>query len=195
MSSEASPPRTPLLNRLPRERRDQLIVAGRQLRGIFGRVRFQRVFDEHLPLFEWLAAAGATAAMIGELLAEVGIAREDGTPLPPGTVSSGLSRARERAPRLSPAPLRAPATAGIGVQPRAATGRAVQSPAATGMSLQATASRQPGSSFDPPRARQRCDNPLRPSPNRPAGPDLSTETRDAVARLEALRSENDGESS
>ena len=120
----------PLLDRLPRPQRDALIGIGRQGRGLFGRA-FQRVFDENLPIFEFLAAQGATAAVIGRLLAEVGIARANGTALPEGTVTSALSRARERAARACA--LRAPAATGRDMQPDAGDCRAMQASAEVGI--------------------------------------------------------------
>src|SRR4051812_49033267 len=111
--STGTPPRAriPMIDRLPQDRRNEMIMIGREARCRFG-YAFQEVFDHHLALFDYLAARGATAVMIGRMLSEVGIAREDGTPLPPGTVSSALSRARERAGQRPDQPLPAPAVSG-----------------------------------------------------------------------------------
>ncbi|UQR64594.1 hypothetical protein LRP30_04630 [Bradyrhizobium sp. C-145] len=99
MSRVPSRPTGRLLDRLPPEPRQRLLQLGSEGRGVFGVACFQSIFEAHFSLFEYLATAGATAVMIGQLLAEAGITREDGTPLPAGTVSSALSRARERAAR------------------------------------------------------------------------------------------------
>jgi hypothetical protein len=72
------------LDRLPGPERDALIGIGRRGRGLFGRARFQRIFDDNLTMFEHLAAQGATAAIIGQLLAAVGLVRDDGTAVPVG---------------------------------------------------------------------------------------------------------------
>jgi hypothetical protein len=182
-----SPIQKGLLDRLPRERRDELILIGRKGLGLFGCGHFQRVFEEHLEAFEYLAAQGATATMIGELLAAVGIAREDGTALPAGTVSSALSRARrDRALRASHPPavacmlLQAPAGPGNALQHRVGNpGAAGQARAGPALS----ASSAPGLTRSLPR--------IRPSPNASAGTGLPTATRRAAALLEQLRSKND----
>lgn len=179
-----------LLDRLPRKERDRLILIGRQGRGIFDRFDFQSIVETDLDLFEYLVDAGATATMIGQLLAEVGIVRADGSPLPPGTISSALSRARERSARVNPTPTHAAAGDRMDMQPPAASGRALQPHAAIGMPLHGPASHLP-SSPGPPRASQRRDSPIRPPPNGPAGLDLPVQTRRAAALLESLRSNED----
>jgi hypothetical protein len=179
-----------LLDRLPRKERDRLILIGRQGRGIFERFDFQRIVETDLNLFEYLVDAGATATMIGQLLAEVGIVRADRSPLPPGTVSSALSRARERSARVNPAPIHAAAGGGMHMLPPAASGRAPQANAAIGMPLQGPAAPLPGSP-GPPHTSERRDSPIRPPPNGPAGLDLPVQTRRAAALLESLRSNED----
>lgn len=84
-SDEQSAPRPTgrLLDRLPPEPRQHLLLIGSEGRGVFGAACFQSIFEAHISLFEYLAAAAATAVMTGRLLAEVGITRKDGTPLPP----------------------------------------------------------------------------------------------------------------
>ena len=180
----------PLLDRLPRPQRDALIGIGRRGRGLFGRA-FQRVFDENLPIFEFLAAQGATAAVIGRLLAEVGIVRADGTALPEGTVTSALSRARERAGR-APA-LHAPASDRQGMQPDAGDCRAMQASAGVGIRPPNPGRAQSHPPFDPqPHRPPRGDHLLRPAPTQPtAGFGLPEHTRRAAALLEDLRSEKD----
>lgn len=93
-------PSTPLLARLPAPMQAQLREIGSAARDLFGELRdIQEIIDAHVAFLDALAGAGATHAMLVRLLAEVGIARPDGTPLPIGTLSGGLSRARRRSPR------------------------------------------------------------------------------------------------
>lgn len=186
MSRVPSRPTGRLLDRLPPEPRQRLMQIGSEGRGVFGLTRFQSIFEGHLGLFEYLATAGATAVMIGQLLAEVGIAREDGTPLPPGTVSSALSRARERAART---PVLRQSTAGSGMD--------MQAPAEPCNQLQDTAA--PGRTWplDDTLVQNapvpvRATSSFRPSPNgSPGGFGLPAETRRAAARLAEIRSLND----
>ncbi|MBB4366771.1 hypothetical protein GGD65_007845 [Bradyrhizobium sp. CIR18] len=155
----------PLIDRLPQDRRNELITIGREALCRFG-YAYQQVFDDHLALFDYLAARGATAVMIGRMLAEVGIAREDGSPLPPGTVSSALSRARERAaPRLD-APLHAPAAFGRDMQVPTRPGNALQYPADRRSEAGFPSSFQ-GRSASPQPASPHFPE-IRPSPNSPA---------------------------
>jgi len=164
-----------LIDRLPQERRNELIMIGREALARFGYV-FQDVFDGHLALFDYLAARGATAVMIGRMLAEVGIAREDGTPLPAGTVSSALSRARERAARRPDATLHAPAASGMDMQVPAMAGREAGFPTPL-----------PERSASPPPAAPHLAD-IRPSPNSPATTQVPAVTRRSAALLETLRS-------
>lgn len=124
--SAATPPHAgrPLIDRLSEDKRNELIAIGREALRRFG-YAYQQVFDDHLQIFTFLAARGATATMIGQMLAEVGIARKNGSALPAGTVSSALSRARERAQQRG-APLHIPAQPGMAVQVAASTGAAAQ---------------------------------------------------------------------
>jgi hypothetical protein len=177
------------LDRLPGAERDALIGIGRRGRGLFGRARFQRIFDENLTMFEHLAGLGATAAIISQLLEAVGIVRDDGTALPEGTVSSALSRARERAGRGAAPALLTPA----------GTGREMQAVAGDRRSLQANAGGTIGPavqpslpSFNIQAAPVRGDHRFRPTPKEPAaGSGLPEHTRRAAALLEDLRSEQD----
>ena len=57
----------------------------------------QWVVDRHLPRFEALIAAGVDHAHLSALLAEVGITDHLGRPLPIGTLSSAIHRARLKA--------------------------------------------------------------------------------------------------
>lgn len=87
-----------LLTALPSAAQARLRAVGDAHRTEFGTCRrYQAAFDEHVGFFDTLIARGASHAVIGKLLAEVGIARADGSPLPLGTISGALSRARERA--------------------------------------------------------------------------------------------------
>lgn len=100
------PPMTPstaLLATLPEQTQARLRQIGAAHRTEFGTCRhYQTAFDEHLAFLEGLIGRGAGHRIIGQLLAEVGIARADGSPLPLGTVSGALSRARERAAAAKP---------------------------------------------------------------------------------------------
>lgn len=189
MSRVPSRPTGRLLDRLPPEPRQRLLQLGSEGRGVFGVACFQSIFETHFSLFEYLATAGATAVMIGQLLAEVGIARPDGTPLPAGTVSSALSRARERAAR-APAMRRCPAETGMDMQVAAEACNATQANAALGAGLiQSLLNRPPlQDAPTPPRA----NSSLRPMPNGPpAGFDLPADTRRSAALLAQIRSSND----
>ncbi|MBB4366642.1 hypothetical protein GGD65_007715 [Bradyrhizobium sp. CIR18] len=184
MSSEASAAhRKALFNRLPRELRDELITLGRRARNLFGRIRFQAVFDQNLQLLEQLAASGATAADIGELLAAAGVTRKDGTALPEGTVSSALSRSRERTGRITaiPAgpcmPLLSPAPACNALQSGEETRSLGGLPRRP--SVQHAPAPVPGLSS------------VRTEPNGPAGFVLPAHARRTAALLDQIRSEND----
>ncbi|UWU77913.1 hypothetical protein N2603_05475 [Bradyrhizobium huanghuaihaiense] len=189
MSKVPSRPTGRLLDRLPPEPRQHLLLIGSEGRGVFGAACFQSIFEAHISLFEYLAAAGATAVMIGRLLAEVGVTRKDGTPLPPGTVSSALSRARERAAR-APAMRQSPTGTGTDMPVAADPCNALQANVAVGratipMSLNTLPVQ------DAP-VSPRATSSLRPSPNgSPAGLDLPADTRRAAALLAHLRSLND----
>jgi hypothetical protein len=189
MSSASSFPTSSLVDRLPPEPRERLLQIGREGRGIFGSARFQSIFEAHLSFFEYLTSAGATAVQIGRLLAAVGVTRDDGTPLPAGTVTSALSRARERASRAA-RPVRHPAAgAGMDMQVTAATCMGLQRPAGAS----AATVQRPPSSFPSQHAptSERGNSSLRLTPNGPAGFDLPATTRRTAAILEQLRSEND----
>jgi hypothetical protein len=189
MSTAPSFPTAHLVDRLPPEPRERLLQIGREGRGIFGAARFQSIFETHLSLFEYLASAGATAVQVGHLLAAVGITRDDGTPLPAGTVSSALSRARERAARAAASVRQPPAEPGMDVQVTAAACKDLQRTA--GVSNAAVECPPSRSSFQHAPTLERGDSSLRLPPNGPAGFDLPATTRRTAALLEQLRSEND----
>lgn len=87
-----------LLARLPADDQGRLRAIAGDSKNLIGGLRdFQSVFDAHLVTFERLRQGGLTHSQIARLLAAVGITRADGGPLTRGTLSSGLSRARERA--------------------------------------------------------------------------------------------------
>lgn len=186
MSSKASfTRRKALFSCLPRELREGLIGVGRRARNIFGHVNFQDVFDDNLPLLEQLASNGATAAIIGELLAAAGVTRKDGSPLPEGTVSSALSRARERAGRcavtLQPAGpcmhLQSPAT------PCKDPLNGGETASFSGLPQRAPVQRPPVPMTGP--------SSVRTEPNGPASFGLPASTRRTAALLADIRSEND----
>lgn len=189
MSRVLSPPTGRLLDRLPPEPRQRLLQIGSDGRGVFGVACFQNIFDAHFSVFEYLATAGATAVMIGQLLAEVGIARPDGTPLPAGTVSSALSRARERAAR-APAMRQPAAGTGMDMQAAAAPCNVPQANARPdGAPIQGFLNRPPLQDAPTP---TRANSSLRPMPNGPqAGFDLPADTRRSAALLAQIRSLND----
>jgi hypothetical protein len=189
MSEATFPPTGRLLDRLPSEPRQRLLLIGSEGRGVFGVACFQSIFQAHVSLFEYLAAAGATAVMIGQLLAEVGITRADGTPLPPGTVSSALSRARERTAR-TPVLRQLPGQTGMGLQVAAEPCSDLQASASLGRAtIQSPPNTLPVQ--DAPTSR-RVTSSLRSSPNgSPAGFDLPADTRRTAALLAQIRSLND----
>lgn len=176
-----------LLDRLPPEQRQRLLFIGSEGRGLFGAARFQSIFEAHLSLFEYLAAAGATAVVIGQLLAEVGIVREDGTPLPPGTVSSALSRARERSARTTAVVPQSAARSGMDMQAPAELCNFPQGNAVLGTVL----IESPVTSPPLKNAPMRGNSSLRPKPNGPAGFNLPEHTRRTAALLEQIRSLKD----
>jgi len=174
-----------LIDRLPQDRRNEMIAIGREAQCRFG-YAYQDLFDTHLPLFQFLADMGATATMIGMMLREVGIAREDGTALPQGTVSSAMSRARERHAARQSKDFRPPAAPpGTDMQVAAVGGKAVHEPAdrgtTTGAIITGMAPPAPAPSHSPGQLSQ-----IRPSPKPSA--QLPTATRRAAARLQQLRS-------
>jgi hypothetical protein len=186
MSGTPSHPAGRLLDRLPPKHRQRLLLIGSEGRGVFGLARFQSIFEAHFSLFEYLATAGATAVMIGQLLAEVGIVRADGTPLPPGTVSSALSRARERTAR-TPALRQSTAGSGMDMQVPAEPCNELQDNAAPGRARPLDSSPDQNAPVT-----VRATSSFRPSPNgSPGGVGLPAETRRAAARLAEIRSLND----
>jgi hypothetical protein len=124
--------RIPLLGRLPAPVQARFREIGRNARNLLGELRgFQDVCGSEVLFFDGLVADGITQSMLGELLAEVGIAQPDGTALPLGSISSALSRARKRAGAA--APTKPPS--GTLLQSPAAPGTLLQSPAAPGSVL------------------------------------------------------------
>jgi hypothetical protein len=87
-----------LLASLNHETQARLREMGAGHRTEFGTSRrIQATFDQYIGLIDELISRGADHNTIGELLAAVGIDRGNGSPLPLGTISGALSRARERA--------------------------------------------------------------------------------------------------
>jgi hypothetical protein len=189
--SDVTPSRSgkPLIDRLPEDKRNELIAIGREALRRFG-YSYQQVFDHHLEIFAFLAARGATATMIGQMLGEVGIVRKDGSALPAGTVSSALSRARERAPQHSGIPLHVPAPPGTPMQVAASTGTNLQSHAARFNDARSPTA-DPRPAVPPMPVRSQSFPQIRPSPNAPAGTQMPATTRRAAALLEQLRSKDD----
>lgn len=116
----------PLLARLPAPLQRRLRDLGTGAHDLFGALTgTQAIFDANVALFDALIDGGADHGLLARLLAEVGIVRPDGRPLPRGTVSSALCRARER-----PAAAGAPTVA----RPRPAAGRSRRHPPAAAAS-------------------------------------------------------------
>ena len=179
-----------LIDRLSQDKRNELIAIGQAALRRFG-YAYQHVFDAHLQLFEFLAHEGATATMIGKMLSEVGIVRNDGTALPPGTVSSAMSRARERrTAQHSKDPGPAPARPDVDMQVAAEGGNTLRAPAdrctTTGAIAAGLEPSAPVPSRSPPELSR-----IRTSPNPSAHAQLPTATRRAAALLEQLRSDHD----
>jgi hypothetical protein len=131
--------KAPLLARLPAPAQARLREIGQGARDLFGELRdIQEVFDAQVAFLDALATGGATHAMLGRLMAEVGIDRPDGTPLPVGTISSALCRARERAAGRPAAP---PAS-GMILQGPAETGSVLPHPAGQGTPMPKPARRR-----------------------------------------------------
>ena len=71
MSKEASTAhRKALFNRLPPELRDELITLGRRAKNMFGRIRFQDVFDQNLRhlMADWLDSSGVAQQTCDRIL-------------------------------------------------------------------------------------------------------------------------------
>jgi len=120
----------PLANLLPAHLQERLRALQRDSLDLFGHPRdYQHAFDRHIDFFEELIAGGINHGRLGRLLDEVGIRRQDGKPLTRGTISSALSRARERA---TAAPVRNSIAATVPdvLQPAAASGEALPRAAA-----------------------------------------------------------------
>jgi hypothetical protein len=139
-----------LFDRLPAAAQQRLRALGQDACDLFGALRdYQYVFDRHTAFLEELGAGGATHEDIGVLLAAVGVHRADGAPLTRGTVSSALSRARERAAAqrtgaavaapVTPDMLHPAAACGSALQPSAAQCRDLQEPAGRGRNRPAAA--------------------------------------------------------
>ena len=87
-----------LIAALPEPIQQRLAAIGDGERDLFGRPREpQQIVQAHIDFIETLLAGGVTTAMVGTVLAEVGLARADGSPWPEGTISSAVHRARKLA--------------------------------------------------------------------------------------------------
>lgn len=138
--NEPATPYASLLAALPKDTQASLQEIGAGHRTEFGTCRrLQATFDRHISLLDELIGRGADHQTPGLLLGAVGICRPDGTPLPLGTISGALSRARKRAgttratakpPRQPSPPPQAPAGSRGTPQGRAGPRRGVPVPAA-----------------------------------------------------------------
>lgn len=134
----SSRPQTAILATLPEPVQARLRAIGSAHCTEFGTCRhYQIAFDENIDFLDDLIARGANHDIIRHLLAEVGVTRRDGSPLPLGTVSSALSRAHERAARSGSA---APAAPGRPVQDIAGARSTTQASAGRRKGVQETAS-------------------------------------------------------
>jgi hypothetical protein len=177
-----------LIDRLPQDQRDAMIAVGREALGRLT-YTYQHLFDTHIDLFELVADRGATAAMIGKMLCEAGIAREDGSALPPGTVSSAMSRAKERrAAQQLKDPRPAPAQPGTDMQVAAVGDEAMHARANRDTTTSAILAGMAPTAPAPSRPPAELSH-IRPSP-KPSG-QLPTATSRAAALLEQLRSEHE----
>jgi hypothetical protein len=123
---------TDLLDRLPPSLQSRFREIGAAARGPLGDLRdFQGICNAEIGFFDRLVAGGLKQDALARLLAEVGIARPDGGPLPPGTLSSALSRAR----RLAAAAATSSSGSGSILQSPAVSGTTLQDPAPSGSAL------------------------------------------------------------
>jgi len=190
---------SPLLACLPQPLQARLRSIARDHCTAFGTPRaFQTIFDENVEVFDHLCSHfGASHALLGLLLAEAGVRRADGSPIPLGTVSAALCRARERASaRLDPGViarrqasaaeadelLHAPAGSAERLQAPAGDDEALHPPAHDRISLQApreTRRRPPPDVF----------RPVAPAPAGLSGEESQAATRRAASVLAKLRRE------
>ena len=191
---------SPLLACLPQPLQARLRNIARDHCTAFGTPRaYQTIFDENVEVFDHLCSHyGASHALLGLLLAEAGVRRADGTPIPLGTISAALCRARERATaaRLG---------AGVAANHQAFAAGADQllhAPAGGNEHLQAPAGGDgvlhlPGqdrvSLQGPPEARRRPPpdvfRPVAPPPAGLSGEESQAATRRAASVLAKLRRE------
>lgn len=190
---------SPLLACLPQPLQARLRNIARGHCTAFGTPRaYQTMFDENVELFDLLCSDyGASHALLGLLLAEAGVRRPDGTPIPLGTVSAALCRARERAAaRLGPSVtarrqvhaggadglLHAPATSDERLQAPAGDDDDLHSPAYDRIALQGP----PETRRPPPLNSFR---PVAPAPTGLSGDESQAATRRAASVLAKLRRE------
>lgn len=176
---------TALLRDLPEALRARLHTIGQGHRTMFGNRRpLQASFDEHIDLFEHLIARGASHAIVSRLLAAVGIAGSRGAPLPIGTVSGALSRARERAAAARAAtPAKSatvPSASRIALQEPTGSRGDAQDPAAPSKTAERTATAR--------RAMQEHDGPPAAAPKPVPADDWGERVLNSANRLNQLRS-------
>lgn len=98
------------LTLLPTDMQEQLAaLQARSLTMLGTPIDLQQIVVRHPDLFESLVAGELTHRQIGEILMEIGIARADGLPFGPSTISSALHRMRERPPANPCSTMRSPA--------------------------------------------------------------------------------------
>lgn len=138
--SRPAPDPAALFARLPAETQDQLRAIAREARDPVGDPRDrQTIFDRHIDFLDALTMAGLRHGRLAAVLAAVGVHRGDGTPLPRGTVSSALCRARLHAAAAHSGsggaaegtvpPLHTAADSGSLLQPPAEDGKVLPRPA------------------------------------------------------------------
>jgi len=128
-------PETPLVARLSAPLRTRLMrLADDAVNPVGARRPIQSIIDRHLDLFEDLLAADVGYDAISRLLGEIGVVDRTGRPLPIGSLSSAVSRGRDRRPA---AEARRPGAHQRTRQEPAATGRGMQVPASACSDLQA----------------------------------------------------------
>ena len=183
--------RIPLLGRLPAPVQARFREIGRNARNLLGDLRdFQDVCGSEVSFFDELVAAGITQSMLGELLAEVGIAQPDGAALPLGSISSAMSRARKRACAAVPATpasgtlLQSPAAPGLMLQRPAESGCVLPLPAEPGAQLGKPERRGSKRTLPAAAGRQPITSPdSRVTPRNPASTPLAKAAETSIASL------------
>ncbi len=201
----------PPLDYLTTELRDLMIDLGRGARGAFGTRDTQAIFDENLEVIERLYQAGASHAIVSEILKDIGVTASGGSPLPTGTISSAISRSRQRAVLRLAAPGIARPVAAVPGSPLQATADRGSVPQHFAMQRNSPASNA-GGARNVPAGAQTAPNhdaaaragAAKPMPAaastynpQPSSTDVAatrgTEARNSAEILNKLRSASDGE--